>query len=157
MRFLLPLLLALCACAPQSGTVVSRDTGLSGTFTRQIPISDHPNHVLMGHVVETMRDGVRVRALLVGHRWDGVHRIRMREAWMNGVELPYSPSHRRVDGCTHGHCRDAAVGMIFLSDALFAHAETHGLRARLIGSSGGINIAVPATLFQDLANLTPSI
>lgn len=149
-RIALLLLMFLSACAPQSGALVSRDTGLAGSFTRQIPISDHPHHVLMGHLIDTTRDGARVRALVIGTRNDGVNRVNMREAWSNGVELPFRATTRRLDGCTHGHCRDRALGMIFLSEALFTHAASHGLRARLIGTGDAININVPATLFQAL-------
>ncbi len=151
MRFLsLIFLMFFAACAPQSGVISDGATGLTGQFTRQVVISDHPHHVLMGHLIQTTRDGVQTRALVIGQRRDGVHRVRMVEAWSDGIELPFSATTRRLDGCTHGHCRDNAVGVIFLSDQLLADGRSNGLSARLIGRSAAINIEVPATLFQAL-------
>lgn len=147
-RFLAFMMLALAACSPRSGAVVSPQTGVTGQYSRQIVISDHPHHVLMGHVIETRRDDIVVHALVIGHRHDGVNRVVMREAYAGGIALPFQPTHRRLDGCTHGHCRDRAVGMIFLSPALLDQARQHGLRARLIGSGDAIDISVPALLFQ---------
>lgn len=79
MRLLLPLLLLLAACMPPSGTLSSRETGLSGSYSHQIPISNHPHHVLYGHVVEAIRDDAVSRALVVSQRRDGVHRLRFQE------------------------------------------------------------------------------
>jgi hypothetical protein len=101
----------------------------------------------MGHVIDVTRDGERVRALVIQQRRDGVHRLSMREAWSQGVRLPFRASSGRMDGCSHGNCRDNSIGFIFLSDALFAHAASHGLTARLIGSSDAVDITVPASLF----------
>lgn len=150
MKLSLLLVMLLTACVPQSGTLISRDTGLQGSYTAQATISDHPHHVLRGHVIDTTRDGVRVSAVVISARYDGVHRVVMREAWSNGAELAFRATHRRLDGCSHGQCRDRAVGMIFLSEALFAHAAVHGLHARLIGTGDAIDISVPASLFQAL-------
>lgn len=150
MRLILPIFMLFAACTPQSGTLVSQHTGLAGSYSRQVAISDHAHHVLMGHIIDTTRDDMRVRALVIHSRNDGVHRLRMREAWSNGVELPFRATNRRLDGCTHGHCRDRAVGMIFLSDALYSYAISHGLDARLTGTGDAINISVPASLFQAL-------
>ena len=144
------LLIFLATCAPQGGSLSSPQTGLNGHFTQQIVISNHPHHVLMGHLIDTSRDGVQTRALVIGQRRDGVHRLRMAEAWSGGVELPFEPMHSRLDGCTHGHCRDRAVGMIILSDQMFAAARQQGLSARLIGTSDAIDLSVPASLFQAL-------
>ncbi len=152
-RVSLILVLFLSACAPQSGALVSPDTGLSGFFTRQIPISDDPNLVLMGHLIDVSRDGTRVRALVIGARRDGVNRFTARDAWVDGTRLPYRATTRLSDGCTHGQCRDQAVGNIYLSDALFAQAMANGLRARLVGYGGPVEISVPASLFQDLQSL----
>jgi hypothetical protein len=128
------------------GSLSNSDTGLSGVYTAQAVISDHPHHVLVGHVIIVTRGSHRVRALVVQQRRDGVHRLRYAEAWSGGVALPWRVTHGQ--GCTHGHCRDNPVGMIFLSAALFARAEAQGLDARLVGRSGAINIAVPAALFR---------
>lgn len=140
------LLAFLAACAPQSGGLVSRETGLAGRFSDQVVISDDVHHVLLGHVIIANRDGETTRALIVSQRRDGVHRLRFSEVWMDGVALPYRRAGA-LDGCTHGHCRDNHVGMIFLSEQLFTHAQTHGLQARMIGGQGNVDIAVPARLF----------
>ncbi|MEX3016253.1 hypothetical protein [Gymnodinialimonas hymeniacidonis] len=151
MRILALFLVLFCAaCTPQSGTLSSPALGAQGDFTEQIAISDHPHHVLMGHVIDFTQNGARTRALVIGQRRDGVHRLRMSEAWNGGTALPFTATHRRLDGCTHGHCRDNAVGMILLSDALFQEVRATGLTARLIGTSDAINIRVPATLFRAL-------
>ncbi len=73
MRVLLPLLLLLAACVPPSGTLSSRDTGLSGSYSRQVPISNDIHHVLYGHVIEAAREGEVIRALVVSQRRDRVH------------------------------------------------------------------------------------
>lgn len=149
----LPALLSiaiLVACTPQSGVVTSDALGLTGSFTAQRVISDDAHHVLLGHVIEVTRDGETVRALVISQRRDGVHRLSLREAWSGGVQLPYRATTRRLDGCTHGHCRDNPVGMIFLSEALFAHAQVHGLRAYLVGRTGNIEIHAPPELFASL-------
>jgi hypothetical protein len=138
------------ACVPQAGQVPANDVGVSGGYTAQFAISDHPHHVLMGHVIDATRDGERIRALVIHQRQDGVHRLVMREAWSQGVQLPYRSTSRRLDGCTHGHCLDNSVGMIFLSNALFSHAEIHGLTARLIGPGDAVDIYAPPEMFQAL-------
>lgn len=150
MKLCLLSIVLLTACAPQSGTLTARDAGLQGSFTRQVTISNHLHYVLRGHMIRTTRDDVQVTALVISARNDGVNRLVMREAWANGVELPFRATHRRLDGCSHGQCRDRSIGMIFLSEALFAHAATHGLHARLIGTSDAIDIDVPPSLFQAL-------
>lgn len=135
------------ACVPQSGGIVASDTGLSGQFSDQVVISDHMHHVFLGHVIVAARDDEIARALVVSQRRDGVHNLRFQEAWSAGVELPF----RRVggmDGCSHGHCRNTHVGLIFLSAPLFAHAQRHGLHARLISGTDNVSVFAPAALFQ---------
>jgi hypothetical protein len=133
----------------QGGTLANPETGVSGTYTAQVVISDHPHHVLVGHVIIVTRGPDTVRALVIQQRRDGVHRLHYAEAWSAGIALPFRRTYG--PGCTHGHCRDNAVGMIFLSSALFVRAEHHGLSARLVGPSGAIDIAVPAALFRAAA------
>jgi hypothetical protein len=148
---------AICLAATQLNAqtrLSTPETGLSGHYTAQIRISDHPHHVLMGHVIHVTRADETVRALVIHQRRDGVHRLRFREAWSGGRRLPFSASHRGR-GCTHGHCRDNPVGFLFLSAAMFERAQITGLRARLIGPSGAIAIAVPPRLFVDAAALGP--
>lgn len=138
---------ALAACVPQSGTLTSDSLSLSGSYSAQTVISDDPHHVLRGHVIRVTRDGDTVRALVISQRRDGVHRLSMREAWSGGVQLPYRSTNRRLDGCSHGRCRDNSVGMIFLSEPLFALAQAEGLRATLVGAEGSIPIYAPPALF----------
>lgn len=138
--------LILAACVPQSGSLTSEDTGLSGTYSAQAVISQDPHHVLMGHVIQTTRGADTVRALVISQRRDGVHRLRFAEAWMDGIRLPFVRAGA-LDGCTHGHCLDTHVGMILLSDAMFAHAQTHGLSAHLVGGAANIDIHAPRHLF----------
>ena len=146
-RLTLFLCIVLAGCVPQSGALVSEDTGLSGRFSAQVPISDHMHHVLHGHVIESIRSGETIRALVISHRRDGVHSLRFQEAWTGGIELPFSRSGA-LNGCSHGHCLNRHAGMILLSDALFTHAQTHGLQARLIGGQDNVDISVPASLFN---------
>lgn len=147
LRLFLPLLLLVAACVPPTGTLSSRDTGLSGSYSEQVPISAHARHVLYGHVIEARRDGGVIRALVVSQRRDGVHALRFQEVWSNGVELPFSRTSA-LNGCSHGHCLNRHAGMILLSEALFTHAQTHGLHARMIGGQTNIDISVPAALFN---------
>jgi hypothetical protein len=132
------------------GALSVPDTGLAGIYTGQVRVSDHPHHVLMGHVIVVRRGEALVRALVIQQRRDGVHRLRFREAWSGGIALPYR-SGWRGSGCTHGHCRDNPVGMIFLSAALFERVQGSGLSARLIGGTGAMQITVPARIFADAA------
>lgn len=148
LRLFTLLVLLLAACAPQAGTVVSRDHGLRGLYGPQMRISDDVHHVLMGHLIEVERHGVTIRALMVHQRRDGVHRLSYREAWTEGIALPWRSLTPRTDGCTHGHCRDNAVGLIVLSEALFARVRSTGLTARLTGPSGSIDIEAPPALFD---------
>lgn len=141
------LLLLATACVPQSGSLVSRDTGLSGQHSRQVVISNHPHLVLYGHVLITHRDGETLRALVLSQRRDGVHQLRFAEAWSGGVQLPFRRAGA-LDGCSHGHCLNHHAGLIFLSEALFAHAQTHGLQARLLSGTTNMDISVPAALFH---------
>ncbi|MEJ6391326.1 hypothetical protein [Gymnodinialimonas ulvae] len=151
MRYLpLILLLVVTACASPSGLVSSPQTGLNGQYTSQVVISDHPHHVLMGHLITVDRNGTRSHALIIAHRRDGVHRLRMAQAWSNGTELPFTATTLQLDGCTHGHCRDSAIGIVTLSDGLLAMARREGLSARLTGRSDAVDIHVPARLFQSL-------
>ncbi len=153
LRFSLVFLTFLAACAPQSGVLSTQQTGLAGSYSEQVVISNHPRYVLRGHLIDVTRDGDRVRALMISHRRDGVNRVFMREAWSNGVGLPFRSTTRRLDGCTHGHCLDHSVGLIALSDRLFAYAAIHGLDARLIGYGDAIDIYVPPSLFAALPDV----
>lgn len=153
MRILIPLFLALLSgCNPSGGSLNASDTGVAGQFTQQIVISNDPHHVLMGHLISVTRDGSHIQALVIGHRRDGVHRLRMHQAWSNGIQLPFTSTSRHLDGCTHGHCRDNAIGMVFLNGALIEHARTHGFSARLTGRGDAVTIHVPPTLFDAVPN-----
>ena len=133
----------------EGGALVEPQTGISGIYTAQARVSDHPHHVLMGHVIIVARAGETVRALVIRQRRDGVHRLRYSAAWSGGAELPWRRSYGQR--CTHGHCRDRPVGMIFLSRARFARAVDHGLSARLTGPGGAVDIVAPAALFRAAA------
>lgn len=147
----LVLCVGLVACVPAGGEFASPHTGLTGTYSTQVVISDHPHHVLYGHVLD-IRDGTdRTRALVISHRRDGVHRLRIYEAWTGGRELPYRRMNRRL-GCTHGHCRNDAVGMIPLGPEMIARGAESGFQARLIGPQGNIDIHVPPALFLSLSD-----
>lgn len=153
MRVLTPLLLVLLAsCNPSGGTLNAPHTGVAGQFTQQMVISNDPHHVLMGHLISVTQNGSHIHALVIGQRRDGVHRLRMHEAWSEGIQLPFTSTTRHLDGCTHGHCRDNAVGMVFLNGALIEHARTHGFSARLTGRSEAVTIHVPPTLFHAFPN-----
>lgn len=141
-------LLALPAHAT-GGALTNATSGVAGVYTGQQQISDHPHHVLMGHVIIVTRDGAMARALVIGHRRDGLHRLRFSQAWADGRPLPFR--RETGTGCTHGHCRDVPVGMILLDAATFDDALRDGLTARLTGPAGAIDITVPAALFQDAA------
>lgn len=147
LRLCLLLLLLTAACVPQSGGLVSPETGLSGQYSRQVVVSDHRQHVLYAHVLVTQRDAEVTRAVVLSQRRDGVHRLRFEEAWSHGVELPYRRAGA-LDGCSHGHCLNHHTGLIFLSGPLFAHAQIHGLDARLLSGTTNMNISVPASLFH---------
>jgi hypothetical protein len=134
----------------RNGGILQRDaSALDGIYTPQIMISDHPHHVLMGHVIIVARGEETVRALVIRQRRDGVHRLRYRAAWSGGTELPWRRSYGQR--CTHGHCRDRPVGMIFVSAPLFVRGLDLGLSARLTGPDGAIDIHAPAALFRDAA------
>ena len=144
---LMLLLLPLMAC---TGGALSNDrSAISGVYSAQTPISDHPHHVLIGHVIIADHGATRAHALVIGQRRDGVHRLSFDTAWRDGVMLSFRKEHGT--GCSHGHCRDAPVGMILLSEPLFRIAKAQGLTARLIGPSGAIDIFAPAALFNDAA------
>ncbi|MBY4895224.1 hypothetical protein KUL25_20875 [Rhodobacteraceae bacterium N5(2021)] len=137
----------LVACVPQSGSLVSPDTGLSGHYSRQVVIFNDAHHVLYGHVLITHRNGETLRTLVVSQRRDGVHRLRFSEAWSGGIQLPFRRASA-LDGCSHGHCLNHHAGLIFLSEALFTHAQSHGLHARLVSGTTNLDISVPASLFH---------
>lgn len=147
---LLLLCLALTACVPAGGELAAPATGLTGSYSRQVVISDHPHHVLYGHVVDITDGDVRARALIISHRRDGVHRLRFYEAWSGARALPYRRMNRRL-GCTQGHCRNDAVGMILLGDGMIARATQQGFRASLVGPTGRIDIHAPPNLFTGLS------
>ena len=150
---LLLLCLWLTACVPAGGELAAPATGLSGSYSRQVVISDHPHHVLYGHVVDITDGDTRARALIVSHRRDGVHRLRFYEAWSAARELPYRRMNRRL-GCSHGQCRNNAVGMILLGDAMIARAARDGIRASLVGPSGRVDIHASADLFAGLPHVS---
>lgn len=150
LRWLVPLLLLLAVPVHATGGALSNPvTGISGAYSDQQRISDHMHHVLMGHVTIVRQNGTVARAVVIGHRRDGVHRLHYDAAWTEGRRLPFR--RQTGSGCTHGHCRDAAVGMILLEAGAFAQAMQVGLTARLTGPSGAIDIMVPAHLFRDAA------
>lgn len=135
------------ASAQRSGTVVSPQTGIFGSYTDQIVISRDAHHVLVGHIISVVEDGRHLHALVIQHRWDGVHRLSYSAAHAGGVRLPF----RRLTGpgCTHGHCLDRPIGIIVLSPDLMERLAITGLRARLTGRSGAISLDVRARLFAD--------
>ena len=150
------LLLGLVLVGCQTGGNIYRpSSGLTGSYTRQVVISNDPHHVLLGHLVAVQQDDAHVRALVIHQRRDGVHRLRMTQVRMDGIALPFRSGTSGMSGCTHGTCRDYAVGMVFLSDALFSRLIETGLTARLLGREGVIDITVPSSLFTDLATLNP--
>lgn len=142
----LVLFLFLAACAPQT-TLETTDSGLSGRITDQVRISDHPHHVLMGHVVVVARGDAVTRALVIQQRRDGVHRLRIAEAWQQGRALPYRALNPRL-GCIRGQCRDNAVGFISFSAAMLERAARDGFSATLIGPEGAIQITAPPRIFS---------
>lgn len=145
------LFLSLTASWAQSTLVASAETNVTGITTSQVMISRNTHHVLMGHFFVVERDGEIVRALRVHQRRDGVHRLRFDEAWSSGTALPFTGPVRPTDGCVFGQCRDIYVGTIFFSEGLFDRAQRSGLSARLVGPSGAVQIAAPASLFVDAA------
>ncbi len=142
------LILPLMGCG--GGALSNDQTWISGVYSAQRAISAHPHHVLMGHVIIADQGPRRAHALVIGQRRDGVHRPQYSAAWHDGAQLAFRPE--TGTGCTHGHCRDAPVGMILLSAAEFRSAQARGLAARLTGPSGAIDIDVPAALFIDAAS-----
>jgi hypothetical protein len=135
----------------QGGGLSNPQTGIAGVYSAQARLTDHPHHVIMGHVIIVTRNGSVARALVLRQRDDGVHRLRFAAAWADGRALPFRAEGGL--GCTHGHCRDRAVGMILLSDTAFAAALRDGLAARLTGPAGAIDITAPARLFTEAAAL----
>ncbi|MBF9046299.1 hypothetical protein LSUCC0031_04125 [Rhodobacterales bacterium LSUCC0031] len=141
------LILPLMACG---GGALSNDrSAISGVYSAQTAISDHPHHVLIGHVIIADHGARRTHALVIGQRRDGVHRLSFDTAWRDGVMLSFRKEHGT--GCTHGHCRDGPVGLILLDRALFLRAQDEGLIARLTGPSGAIDIYAPPALFIEAA------
>lgn len=142
----LVLCLMLMACGLTGTELSTDDSALNGHITRQFVISDHPHHVLLGYFLTVTRADETTRALVIQQRRDGVHNLRMVDAWQNGRELPYRAINRRL-GCVHGHCRDNAIGLISFSAAMLERAARDGFNATLIGRDGAISIHAPATLF----------
>ncbi|WP_306045565.1 hypothetical protein [Nioella sp. MMSF_3534] len=138
----------LAACVTAGGEFASPVTGITGTYSHQVVISDHPHHVLYGHVVVlTGDDAAPVRALVISHRRDGVHRLRISGAYHSGRELPFRRLDHRL-GCTHGHCRNDALGFIALGPGMIERATREGFSAHLLGPYGRIGIHAPAALFR---------
>ena len=112
----LALLLLLAACATPA-TLETVDSGLSGRISDQVRISDHPHHVLMGHVLIAARGDEITRALVIQQRRDGVHSLRIRQAWQekhhgkqsDADEQPDAPTQvgRPLDRCNG----DAVAGL----------------------------------------------
>ena len=142
----------LAACVTAGGEFASPVTGITGTYSDQMVISDHPHHVLFGHVVRVADDAGSVTALVISHRRDGVHRLRIDNAWTDGRRLPFRRMARGL-GCSHGHCLNDALGMIPFGPAITAEAARNGFGATLLGPEGGIDIHVPAALFRAAAAL----
>lgn len=137
----------LAACVTAGGEFESPVTGISGTYSDQMVISDHPHHVLFGHVVRVAAGADSTTALIISHRRDGVHRLRIDSAWSGGHRLPFRRLNRGL-GCSHGHCLNDALGMIPLGPDLIDRAVPDGLHVTLIGPQGGFDILVPASLFD---------
>ncbi len=152
LRLYLPLLFAvLAACAPgQPGGSLAGvpDSGLSGVYSAQQVISDHPHHVILGHVIIANDGAATTRALVLSHQWDGVHFLRMTGAYADGGALPFRRLPRN-DGCTRATCRNGPVGMIRLSRAQVQDAARSGFSARLHTNAGPIDITVPAEMFAE--------
>lgn len=142
------LLIALTACVNTGGTVTRAEhTQIAGRYTAEYLLSDHPHHVLMGRILMMERADEAARALVIEQRLDGVHRLLMHEAWSHGQQLPYARLDQHAAcGLT---CRNRAVGMIPLSQAMIMRGAEAGFSARLLGRQGPIDIFVPPALFQE--------
>ncbi|MGI3184322.1 hypothetical protein [Nioella aestuarii] len=141
----------LAACVTAGGEFASPVTGITGTYSRQVVISDQPHYVLFGHVVSLMgADGRPVWALVISFRHNQMSWIRVNQAWQDGREMPFRRLDRRL-GCTHGHCRNDALGFIALGPGMIERAARDGLDAHLLGPYGRIDIHAPAALFNGMA------
>jgi len=153
--------LALCLSAThltaQGMLASATGTGVVGVTTSQVRLSNHPNHVLMGHVYVIERGGETVRALMIHQRHDGVHRLSFSEAYANNVALPFDAPSSATDGCMQDYCSDVYLGVIFFSEGLFERAQRVGLDARLVGPSGVMPIHAPAHVFATAAQMADRI
>lgn len=152
-RMIALFLVSLTACTPlQSGGVQSfQHTAVSGAYSGQAVVSDHPHHVIVAYTVIVRRDAEPVFAVELGQIWDGVHRrLRMDSAWWQGRELPFRRATRRESFCTgHNNCLGHRIGTLTLSRRMFQEAAQTGWNVHLIGPDTALDIHVPAALFAE--------
>ncbi len=153
-RVLILICFALAACMPAAVTLPQQSNGaVAGVATRNLVITDHPHHVLVGHIAHVRRGTDAVFALVIDQRRDGVHRLIYREAYQDGRALPYRSLHRRVY-CGRD-CRDRSIGMINFSADMVRRATLEGFNATLYGPDGSIDVFAPPSLFQEVLALQP--
>ncbi len=133
------------------GSLATPASGITGHVSRQVVISDHPHHVLVGEAMIVSQNGATHYSVTIGQAWDGVHRrLRMDHAWADGRSLPFRRVSRAERVCVgQNNCYGHRIGIIALSADMFSRAADSGLRARLTGPDAAIDIEIPAILFQE--------
>ncbi|MEJ6392242.1 hypothetical protein V8J82_03190 [Gymnodinialimonas sp. 2305UL16-5] len=148
---LVPVLLALSACAPAGPGMHRSDiTGIEGGFSERTLISVDRDHLLYGQVLALRQAGQTSLTVEIGQAIDGRHyRLRMDDAYRDGAALRFDGVSRREEYCAPGFgCRGYRTGFIHLSAQDFSDAARRGLRAHLIGPDAMVEIFVPAEQFQ---------
>ena len=123
-------------------------TGVSGTHSAAVVVSDHPAHTILAEA-RILRHG-RHEAFIVelGQRADGA--MQMFHAIQGGRRLDFEPAWRVEPFCSGvGYCSGRRVGTIFLSRQAFEAGMSTGMTVEIVGPGGRFDLAVPAQLFAD--------
>ncbi|MBF9032263.1 hypothetical protein HKCCE3408_17830 [Rhodobacterales bacterium HKCCE3408] len=150
----LGLSVSICSMAAADPGILTVRTGLTGAYSAERVVSDHPHHTIMAEARILSRGPYEAYLVELGHMRDGVHRpLRMNRAVSAGRVLDFQPIGRVEDFCTGGGtCHGWRVGAIFLSREAFQRAAGQGMTVQVYGPDGTFELALPRELFSEAWN-----
>ncbi len=132
----------------------SQVTSLSGVVSETAPVANHPHHVIIARTMIVSGKDPPVYAVRFGKTHDGVHPgLRLTSAWAGGRELPYRAARRATAFCLDRRCSAREIGKLFVTQTAFEALAESGLKARLLGPDGAIDVEVPSELFAQSLHL----
>lgn len=151
-RILFSLFLLLgCASAQAQGRHESVHTGMSGSYSAELLVSEHMHFTVFAQAMIMEHQGQVYHSVFLRQQVTEGTRMRIDSAWSFGEELAfeYLPGDRV---CGPVRCL-RNLGVLAFSEGEFNRLTGTGTRLRLIGSAGPVDLALPAQIFATAAAL----